>query len=435
MLPPALVSFADRLAGVSTNHIRLEPQGARSGVKANQTIGFTLPANTLLKPDSFALHFNASAIATGSAAARLPPDAGSLFDRVEVSVGGVQLSAGSNYGHVLRAAKRGLMTGPSVDRGTDLCMAHGEMVRKQSYMSDAAIGLAETADVTVRDFGGLLSESVILDTSLMGDLTVTLHTASDNVISVCNADPTTATLFQVVSSQKASYTLNDIYASIEVMAISDGSYATLAKRIIGEKGFLEVPFKNVHSSVQTHVGASRFNVSTQSLDRVWVTFRNMSTLAANLPAVPALGYIDNSPYELSVTKGEKWLPNSLVLSNPDSNAGFQLTLNGSMYPQYPAKGNDWLAVNENSLPPGHMLCRDLGAGAYEAQRFVLCARLNAPGSESVRSISGLDTRGVSLAGQVVTHNDQSGGSHQVLIFCECTSSLRVGPGRVVEVVM
>jgi hypothetical protein len=47
--------------------------------------------------------------------------------------------------------------------------------------------------------------------------------------------------------------------------------------------------KNVHSSVGTHLGASRFNVATQSLDRLWVCFRNTSQVGLNRPAVPVRG--------------------------------------------------------------------------------------------------------------------------------------------------
>jgi hypothetical protein len=97
MLPPALIAYADRLAGLSTNHICLEPQGARDGVKGNSMVRFTLPANTLVKADSFAVHFTAVASASGSGAAPLPPDSASVFDGIEISVGGVQLAAGCNY--------------------------------------------------------------------------------------------------------------------------------------------------------------------------------------------------------------------------------------------------------------------------------------------------------------------------------------------------
>eukprot|EP00967_Tisochrysis_lutea_P117752 scaffold190669_cov31-Tisochrysis_lutea.AAC.2 len=76
MLPPVLLNIANRIAGFSTNHVRLEAQGSRSAIGPNQQIRFTLPSNALLNPKSFAVHFTARASATpATAAARLPPDA------------------------------------------------------------------------------------------------------------------------------------------------------------------------------------------------------------------------------------------------------------------------------------------------------------------------------------------------------------------------
>lgn len=438
MLPPSLIAYADRLAGVSTNHIRLEPQGARSGIRANQTIRFTLPSNTLLKMDSFAVHFAVTAIGENNGAARLPPDLGLLFDRVEVAVGGVQLSAGCNYLNVLRAAKRALMSGPSVDRGTDLVMTHGEMIRKQSYINNGAVGASETVnDATVRDFGGLLSENTILDTSLVGDIVVTLHTAPDGALAMCDdIDPTVTSFVSKLAQGTAYYVLSNVRATCEVMAVTDPDYATLVQKIISERRFYELPYKNVHSSMQTHNGNSRWNVSTQSLDRVWVAFRAASDANAFVAPKRIAGYEGDTYHaEQATFSGEKYVPGHFALSCPSSEAAFQLSVNGSLYPQFPATKEEWVAISENSLPPGHKLAPDLTLANYEGQRFALCARFNAPGAESARSISGLDTRGLSLVGQVVTQNDQSGGSHQCFVFAETTASLRIGAGRVVEVVM
>jgi hypothetical protein len=193
----------------------------------------------------------------------------------------------------------------------------------------------------------------------------------------------------------------------------------------------------VHSSVGTHLGSSRFNVATQSLDRVWICFRNQSNLGDHKPAVPARGYRNaaNQSEFPEHTMLERWIPSEFVLSLPDNNATFQLTLNGSSFPQYPASPDSWLSITENSLPPGHKLRSDLFRAEYIDQCAVLCARLNAPGAEDTHTISGLDTRGVSLTGQLTTQNDSSSGTHQCMIFSECTSSLRIGTGRVVEVVM
>jgi hypothetical protein len=178
-------------------------------------------------------------------------------------------------------------------------------------------------------------------------------------------------------------------------------------------------------------------VATQSLDRIWVCFRNTGQVGLNRPAAPVRGYRNaaNVSEFPEHTMLERYLPAEFVLSLPDKNASYQLTLNGSQYPQLPASPDGWLAITENSLPPGHTLRRDLFRVEYLDQSAVLCARLNAPGAETVRSISGLDTRGVSLTGQLNTQNDASAGSQQCFVFSECTSSLRVGPGRVVEIIM
>jgi hypothetical protein len=272
----------------------------------------------------------------------------------------------------------------------------------------------------------------------MGDVVVTLHVAGDSVVSTCSANPTTPLIFSANAGFNIGrLTLNNIFATIEVMAISDPAYSTLAKRLIQEKGFVEVPYKNIHSSVGSHLGTSRFNVATQSLDRVWICFRNSANLGDHKPVVPVRGYWNASNVSEfpEHTMLERWIPSEFVLSLPNKSATFQLTLNGSQLHQFPCSADGWLAITENSLPPGHKLRRDLFRAEYMDQCAVLCARLNAPGAETVRSISGLDTRGVSLTGQLTSQNDSSSGAHQCLIFSECTSSLRIGAGRVVEVIV
>eukprot|EP00967_Tisochrysis_lutea_P132214 scaffold230623_cov27-Tisochrysis_lutea.AAC.1 len=106
-----------------------------------------------------------------------------------------------------------------------------------------------------------------------------------------------------------------------------------------------------------------------------------------------------------------------------------------MFPQHQASAEVWSEISRNSLTD---MCEKPFKGvtrtAYRSQKFILCARLNfnLPGSEKSRTISGLDTRGVSLTGQFVSHNDGT-NTHQSMIFAECTASLRIGPGRVVVV--
>ena len=65
---------------------------------------------------------------------------------------------------------------------------------------------------------------------------------------------------------------------------------------------------------------------------------------------------------------------------------------------------------------------------------VQCIRLNMPDSEYSRLMSGLDTRSVSLNGYVNTTGTLASDPN-LMIFAECTSCLRVGAGRQLEIII
>jgi hypothetical protein len=70
---------------------------------------------------------------------------------------------------------------------------------------------------------------------------------------------------------------------------------------------------------------------------------------------------------------------------------------------------------------------------YKKNYFVFCVRLNLPQAEELREISGLDSRGISLNSFLSTTGFTNGKS--VFIVCETTSSLRIGLGRAIEVIL
>ena len=78
---------------------------------------------------------------------------------------------------------------------------------------------------------------------------------------------------------------------------------------------------------------------------------------------------------------------------------------------------------------------DLTTEQLKNTNFVQCVRLNMPDSEFSRTISGLDTRSVSLNGYVNTSQGTLNSDPNLMIFAECTSCLRVGAGRQMEVVI
>jgi hypothetical protein len=62
---------------------------------------------------------------------------------------------------------------------------------------------------------------------------------------------------------------------------------------------------------------------------------------------------------------------------------------------------------------------------------VQCLRFNLEGSDMTRLASGLDTRAVSAQMAIETEGTKS---QHLDIFVECTSELRVGSGRSIEVI-
>ena len=111
---------------------------------------------------------------------------------------------------------------------------------------------------------------------------------------------------------------------------------------------------------------------------------------------------------------------------------YQFQLNGAYYPQYPAGTEDMYQITKNSLPSA--MKYNLTKQQYTDSYFVQCIRLNMPDSEFSRTISGLDTRSVSLNGYVNTTGVLT-ANNNLMIFAECTSSLRIGSGRQIEVVV
>ena len=130
---------------------------------------------------------------------------------------------------------------------------------------------------------------------------------------------------------------------------------------------------------------------------------------------------------------DKYISKVQKFEEPGSDLKYQLQLNGAYYPQFPASAEEMYQITKNSLmgPVKY----DLTTEQLKNTNFVQCVRLNMPDSEFSRTISGLDTRSVSLNGYVNTSQGTLSSDPNLMIFAECTSCLRVGAGRQMEVVI
>ena len=452
---PQLMYFLDRMEGFSTNYFRLEPSGSTNS-GPNSITRINLPSNALLNTRSFKLHFMAS-IAGTSIGGRLPADISTLVERVEISAGGVQLSQGTNFYNTLVNAKAAIM-GSRCDSVT----GHSELVRQNRFDGIVpAIADAEGANEIYAGTGtphvidkweGFLGtcEPKILDASILPDLVVSIYWASNSVLASCKAANTHA-LFEVVPDgnlEKAVYEIKNIHATIEAVGMADSVYDHLTQSTIASIGYIEVPFKQYFSFSNTHSGASRFSVAAQSLDRIWTAWRkaDYDTLGAPQPVkgystAAGLAAAATSAVSLSAYGGahgtgavEKYITKFQKFSEPGAADAlkYQFQLNGAYYPQYPAGTEDMYQVTKNSLPLP--VKYGLTKEQLRDSSFVQCIRLNLPNSEDSRTMSGLDTRSVSLSGYVNTTGVLTANPN-LMIFCECTSSVRIGAGRQLEVVI
>jgi len=438
---PQLQYFLQRLSGFSTNIFKLEPQNKSDDITAHQIIRFSLPSNALLNTRSFALHFNAETVGgAGTSKARLPAKIDTLIERVEITAGGVQISQGSNYYNVLRHAKDALM-----GNKCNPVLGHPDLIRNFSPISAGALTANNESYTNVKRpfcidyWEGFLGtcEPKILDASILPDLVISIYLADNKVLTTSDEVNSAANMIlETTASGAATFKLSDVCATIETIGLADATYDNLVASMMSAKGFLEIPFKQYFAFQNVHSGNTRFSLACQSLDRVWVATRTADFDDGKAPkAVNGSGVGATSIDQLGTQ--EKYLGKYYnfhhAAAGGDANLlQYQLQFNGAYYPQFPATPEQMYQISKNSTVGYHM--DEYSLQAYLSNYFVQCVRLNMPDSEYSRLLSGLDTRSVNLQGQYITTGTLA-GTPTINIFCECTSTLRCGPGKMIEIVV
>ena len=450
---PALEYFCQRLEGLSVGQFRLEAQNQTSNIQPQSIIRFTLPSNALVDMHSFAFHFNAQTSAGLAPAinARLPNKLESLLNRVEVSVGGVAVSAGSNFYNVLCHAKE------VVDKSRDDAgRNHPEMITTgadNNYVDGVSLVFANQnggeqpvstnneAQFCLREWQGFIGECEprVLDTSLLGDVVITLYLEQPQLC-ITQSDGLAAATFITSAALGAvpaiSYTLNNVYASIRCYSLASGVYDNMIAEQMDKAGSLEVGFKQYFSFRDQNTGSTRWTCATQSLDRIIVAHHaNVSPAGLTQHPILVAGY-----NAIGETASDRLLGlNKCMYIHPYSNFSevtsatlclYEWQLNGAKYPQFRATPEDCynlmrLASKDDKLDDKE------GLRQYRHNRFVTAIKLTLD-APNARFIQGLDTRSVSLNGYYNIFNNSE--NKYITLFAEVTSSLLISGGRQIEVV-
>lgn len=446
---PMLEYFCSRLEGLSVGHFRLEVQNQSSAITPQSIIRVTLPSNALVEIPSLAWHFNmkSTGASTGTATSRLPNGIDQVLNRVEVSIGGVSVAAGANFYSVLSKAKD-IVDGAELDAG----MNHPEIITtgaNNNYVDGTAIATGDeepvstnnSAQFCINKFKGFLSsvQPPILSTDLMGDIVVTLFLDQANNVVTISDNITAAGFIASATADSPSYEINNMYFTIKAFSMANGVLDQLYAEQMASNEHLEVGFLQYFAFRDNNAGATRFNVATQSLNRIIVAHQaNVNPIGANRHPVLAAGYnaIGSNAADRVLDLGKtKYIHPYTQFSEPGTTSKnlYEWQLNGAKYPMFRATAEDLLLITRQSGIRGHVSNDTMGLHQYLRDNFVSCMKLTLD-APNARYIQGLDVRGTSLNGYYNIYNNTNAPGSGVTIFLECGSSLFISPGRQVAVV-
>lgn len=485
VLPSNLSFFMSRLQGVSTSHFKVNPQTS-GDVGANRILRFELPSNTLINLRSIRMFMNVECSNAGKATS-LPNDISSLIERVAVYIGGVLVANGFNGYNTLvhtKAALQGYKCGT---------LGHPEMVRQKCYHSfldsgkvNAALGgtgvetyAGDSAGndlFCIDNWEGFLGslEPSIVDSGLVGTIVIEISLADNNVCSVSDsrALPAIQTTdvysivgtagfdFALTAPGTPTYTIKNASMQVEVLSLATNVLDTIVEQRISQVGYLSLPFKNYFSFTNTHNSTTRFNVNSASWDRLWIAYRDKD-FASVKPPVRIKGYKGAGAFTALTSGGavtgtdvgvpeydaggilntnaEKYKPfyfnfqekKTGGLTSSTTASTYQLQINSAAVPSFKMSAPEALAMSMNSLDyydKNHKLTLH----QYKCNYFVQCYRFCLSDSDYSRLASGIDVRGSSASCALVTSGvDEC----NVTMFAECTSELRIGAGRQIEVIV
>ena len=455
-LPPNVSYFMERLTAVSCNTFKIESQGSNEG-GSGRIIRFVLPSNAYVNMSSVKLMFNA---AITGAFGRLPNKTDSLIERVSVSVGGVMVQNSFSSYNLLRHAKDAICGNKA-----DASQNHPECVRLTSYHSGAAIastgGEAYTTkdSMLVVDFHDTLLKTIaptIIDTGLLPEIILELQLADDAVCPSMAGSTFPSTSGATDADDVGAgctFKLSNMQLLVEVMGFGSGVLDQVAEARIASVGYLSLPFQNHFSYSFAHQGTSRISVNTASLDRLWFVWRD-SSYATQAGLQPVEGYkvggvfvgddaslsnkfdVGKPQYDIGGvfdTNSEKYISKYFKMSDGVASgvASYGITFNGASIPAFKMNVSEFLAITKNSVDT-RLGLENMTLDQYRNSFCVQCMRFCLPESQFMRIASGADTRAVSANISIETQNVAS--DQNLTVFAECTSELRVGAGRAVEII-
>lgn len=438
--PRNLQYVVKRLSGYSRNTFKIQTLNATTA-GPGQIVTVDLPSNSLVDLNTLTMFFKGSN-STSAGAAGFPRHIENLIDRLEIEVNGQLLGGGCSYYNQLW----NIIADTSF--GTDVISRRKVLQNSADLPIGGPTANANKEQFAIHNWLGFLGsvKPSILDTSLLGNVRMRITLAGTNVLEL-NSGAT-----------NPSYTLEDIFFSVDTISLDDGIFYAMHQQFLAAGGVYELPYNNFFSFTSTGgiSQSTKFSISTQSLDRTFGTF----TWGGSYPTAAVANNVNVDPNTQNVSYftrlGNNANGGAVTLYGGTGNftaytntlQSCQWSINGVYYPNFKPTPEQIFSLMLNStgiaqdtLGGNHPL---LSSQANWNRGFFVHVQQFNHGTDDY--ISGIDTRGniaqgtwetIGSTNAAVTGAGAGPGTNgfQALVFAQTTSLLRVGAGRQLEVVL
>ncbi len=409
--PSSLTNSLNMVSNVSRNGTKMTPYRT-DAVKPSQIIVLDFVPNSMVDLDTLCFHFNgvATSTVTSGSYTAFPRNIESLISKIAVELNGLSIATCANLSDLYTIMY-------NLNCGYDA-------VAKRTLYQNGGVQAAPAADDVAKDykiqnFMGFLGSANgrILDLGVIGQLR--LHITLESA----------AVLIKSAGSSGESYELNNLYFTVDTIAIDDGVYYQAKNNFLASGGIISIPFDNYYSAlfnVNSFSQSSRFSVSSQSVDWMLAAFcpnRTISQVDSSTGNSAYFNYSAQNPSDSTATLNT-----------------WQFSVNNVALPQYLPTKSEALPLLLNMMgtsqtTDGGILPSITTQTVWNSKFWCAGVRLDLLTPPSERTISGLSTLGTNSTIAFTTTGTGSFNPSNLLVFVKSSAVLRIGAGKTLEIVL
>lgn len=415
--PKAFGYYLSKVNNFSRQQLELQTF-ANTQFTPNQQMVIELPQG-LIDLSTFTLK---GLVASSGAGVYLPPIE-LLFDSYAVECGGVSVQNGfTNYGDLFNIFRQYQMEDKKNFRKILQLEGRQETL---AATGENAVTDATAIPFAMYNFLGFLGSVKVLDTTLLPPVKIYFRLAPSTVMTK-HAD----------SSTTPSFTLSDVKATVDILDIADGVYYNMISQRLAQAP-LEIPFENYQTVVG---GAGTTNQNTR-----WSTSADcLEAVIATFKVKAAASFTPDTTTKLSsyFTRGTNGVEGTKINTS-------QFKVNSIPYPARPCqtKYEDVFVDTAHTLGASQDVLGATDAGmtntkVWNEKYWVHAHSFTYTDADDGHKLVGVSGRGNQLLGDWETTGTTGttgtpavSDSLQPLLWLKCKSILRIGAGRMVELVL